>query len=159
MKRHISSSKNDFHLTFYFAFRTTTHVHYAPLGQIPIAAMGPPPNANGNAFDPFLPCHSHHIQTDRGRRPLAAQRVARQQRSSSVPPIVDPTGNGTSESRSNEPQSASSARTTPLQSPARRLTATIDVNLIPMFSRQQQPHQQMLEPGIQTNTHTRTSSK
>ena len=110
--------------------------------------MGPPPNANGSAFDPFLPCHSHHIQTERGRGPRAAQRVVRQQRSSSVPPIVDPAGNGASESRSNEPQSASSARTTPLQSPARRLTATIDVNLIPMFSRQQQQqHQQMLEPG------------
>jgi hypothetical protein len=111
--------------------------------------MGPPQGNPGSSFDPFLPCHSHHIQTDRGRGASLGQRIAGQQRSSSVPPAVDPNANGT-EAR-NTP-SASSARTTPLQSPARRLTATIDVNLIPVFSRQQQQQQrepiQLLEPSL-----------
>ena len=76
-----------------------------------------------------------------------------QQRSSSVPPLVDPDANGASP---RVQPSASSARTTPMQSPARRLTATIDVNLIPVFSpqvrqlQQQQRPQQLLEPGIST---------
>ena len=77
-----------------------------------------------------------------------------QQRSSSVPPLVDPDTNGASPRAQ---PSASSARTTPMQSPARRLTATIDVNLIPVFSpqvrqlqQQQQRPQQLLEPGILT---------
>jgi hypothetical protein len=134
----------------YFCFRTTTHVHYAPLGQIPIAAMGPQHTNGGSSFDPFLPCHSHHINGDRSRGQRPGTRFSNQPRSSSVPPpSADLNGNGAPRREAPSATSAS-ARTTPLQSPARRLTATIDVNVIPMFPRRQpqQPPQQLLEPGL-----------
>ena len=138
-----------------FLPRTTTHVHYAPLGPIPISAMGPQPPSGGNSsFDPFLSCHSHHINTDRSRSGMQqAQRFVRQQRSSSVPPSNGDQNAAGGQRREPPSATSSSARTTPMQSPSRRLTATIDVDIVPMFQRPsqmmpQQPPQQLLEPGL-----------
>ena len=65
--------------------RATPHVHFPPSQALGLGLGGGIAYGSQAAFDPFLPCQSHHVAPQR-TSPHAARRVQQRPRSASVPP-------------------------------------------------------------------------